>query len=65
MAGCFKIVDNVPVFVILTTAANDSMKPIHDRMPVIVQKEEWLCGNCDVGEIFAQDQPDLIAVEAS
>lgn len=26
---------------IITTEANDVMKPVHDRMPMIVQKEKW------------------------
>lgn len=30
----------LPRYVILTTAANDSMQDIHDRMPVILRKEE-------------------------
>lgn len=32
-------------FTILTTAANDSMKPVHDRMPLILEEDEigpWL-----------------------
>jgi len=28
-------------FVILTTAANETMKPVHDRMPVILQPDDW------------------------
>jgi putative SOS response-associated peptidase YedK len=34
-------------FVILTTAANDLMRPIHDRMPVLLSPEgaeAWLAG---------------------
>ncbi len=33
-------------FVILTTAANESMRKVHDRMPLILEKEQladWLC----------------------
>lgn len=32
-------------FTILTTAANDSMKPVHDRMPLVLEEDEvetWL-----------------------
>ena len=32
-------------FVILTTAANESMKPVHDRMPLLLERDEiegWL-----------------------
>ncbi|NLB45196.1 MAG: SOS response-associated peptidase [Clostridiaceae bacterium] len=27
-------------FVILTTAANESVRPVHDRMPVIVPRDQ-------------------------
>ena len=35
----------VPSYVILTTAANDSMRKIHDRMPLVLTREQigpWL-----------------------
>ena len=38
-------VSNQMSFVLLTTAANSSVKPIHDRMPLILRKdalEQWL-----------------------
>ncbi|BBF45259.1 hypothetical protein lbkm_4021 [Lachnospiraceae bacterium KM106-2] len=44
MAGIFKP-QAQNQFVILTTAANDSMKEIHNRMPLVLEKEEvddWL-----------------------
>ena len=28
-------------FAIIVTAANDQMEPIHDRMPVIIDEEDW------------------------
>jgi putative SOS response-associated peptidase YedK len=36
---------SIPHFVVLTTAANDSVSPVHDRMPVILragETEDWL-----------------------
>lgn len=33
--------ENVRSFTIITTAANDFMRPIHDRMPLILQSEHW------------------------
>lgn len=45
MAGIYNEFNGEKRFVILTTKANDSINDIHDRMPVIVQKEhfeDWL-----------------------
>ncbi len=46
MAGFFDVLQNEERFVILTTDANASMKPVHDRiMPVILEEnqlEDWL-----------------------
>ena len=36
LAGLYRIDDGVLRFVILTRAANESMRPVHDRMPVIL-----------------------------
>ena len=40
LCGLYRLVDGTPHFVILTRAANDSMRPIHDRMPVIAGEEQ-------------------------
>ena len=45
MAGFYNYYQNEDRFVILTTAANESMKPIHDRMPLLLERDEieqWL-----------------------
>ena len=45
MAGLFDHVEGINCFVILTTAANASMQSIHDRMPLILQRNQvrpWL-----------------------
>ncbi|MBO5239370.1 MAG: SOS response-associated peptidase [Lachnospiraceae bacterium] len=45
MAGVYSRYDDGNRFVILTTAANESMKPVHDRMPLILDKDDivpWL-----------------------
>lgn len=49
-------------FVILTTAANDSMKPVHDRMPLILpenQIRDWIFDDGAVREILRQGSPLL------
>lgn len=42
-------------FVILTTAANASMKPVHDRMPLILKEEEvkqWLFDDAKMEQLL-------------
>ena len=67
MAGIydtFKDDNGIPSvrFVILTTAANGSISHIHDRMPVIVRRDEraaWLNGE-GLTEIMTRPGPELI-----
>ena len=40
MAGFYNVYGNEYRYVILTTAANESVAPVHDRMPVILQETE-------------------------
>lgn len=40
MAGCYNWYEDKERFVILTTAANPSVAPVHDRMPLILETEE-------------------------
>ena len=40
MAGIYSRYQDEDRFVILTTQANASMKPVHDRMPLILEKNE-------------------------
>ncbi len=40
MAGFYQKYEEGNRFVILTTAANESMRPVHDRMPVILEEHE-------------------------
>jgi putative SOS response-associated peptidase YedK len=45
MAGIYDVRDGTPCYVVLTTAANDSMREIHDRMPLVLTREQielWL-----------------------
>ena len=45
MAGFSRRYEDGEHFLILTTAANRSMEPVHDRMPLILEQEEireWL-----------------------
>jgi putative SOS response-associated peptidase YedK len=56
-------------FVILTTAANDVVRPIHDRMPLVVPpalREEWLAPEADPAALIERvreaDGPPIIEV---
>ena len=40
MAGCFSRWEDGGHFVIITTAANPSVAPVHDRIPLILEPEE-------------------------
>jgi len=45
LAGFFDVMGNEKRFVILTTQANESMKKVHDRMPLVLeaqQLEDWI-----------------------
>ncbi len=59
LAGCFDIRDNEERFVILTTEANGSMRPVHDRMPLILKREQiqdWL-GDWNAAERLLRQTP--------
>ncbi len=59
MAGCY---DPECRFVIITTAANESVLPIHDRMPLLITEEEigeWI-GNADSMEDILRQTPKLL-----
>ena len=62
MAGLYNRYQDEDRFVILTTAANESMKPVHDRMPLILDRaeiEEWLFED-SLTESFLQKTPALL-----
>ena len=49
-------------FVILTTGANASMSPFHDRMPVILaphEQEDWLDSEAFMRLVLAREGPEL------
>ena len=62
MAGLYKRYHDEDRFVILTTAANESMKPVHDKMPLLLEWDEikeWLCED-NQPEYFLQKTPALL-----
>ncbi len=66
MAGCYNHYEDGDCFVILTTAANASMEPVHRRMPLILEREEiagWLLDGSRTKELLGK-KPCLLEREA-
>ncbi len=62
MAGIYDVRGGVPCFCILTTAANDSMREVHDRMPLILERkqiEPWLYDMSVTGYFLSMTPPLL------
>ena len=62
LAAIWNLIDEAFRFVILTTQANDSMRPVHDRMPVMIGKNEvpdWLFDLEKSKELLSRTMPLL------
>lgn len=62
MAGFYNIFDNENRFIILTTAANESMNPVHDRMPLILPRSQaidWIRNDAMVREYLSSRPSEL------
>ena len=67
MAGLYDRRDNEDCYCVLTTAPNESMQPIHDRMPLILtgeQRRRWLADTDAAAEILAVVPPALVRTSA-
>ena len=66
MAGFYNRCQDEERFVILTTEANESMRPVHDRMPLILGQDEILPWISDRGktEDFLHKTPCLLERQA-
>ena len=54
-----------PCFTVLTTEPNESMRDVHDRMPVIIKRSEfnaWMTDRTAAEEIMTRVQPKLIRI---
>ncbi len=63
MAGIYDLREGRPRFCILTTAANDSMKEIHDRMPLILTKDQvsdWIFDAAAAQKLLVETPPELV-----
>ena len=66
MAGICRQYEDGERFVILTTAANASMEPVHDRMPLILEQEEivaWMLDHART-ETILHKRPCLLERQA-
>ena len=64
LAGIFRPYGEEKHFVILTREANASMQPVHDRMPLLIRKEDvvsWLTDYQAAEEILMKPLPELQA----
>lgn len=62
MAGFYRMFEDDNHFIILTTEANASMRPVHDRMPLILREEqirEWIFDVSKTREFLKQESPQL------
>lgn len=59
MAGFYKAYLEGKRFVILTTRENSSVQPVHERMPLVLEKDEITDWLLDTGrtEAFLHKQP--------
>lgn len=62
LAGCCRYYGDEERFVILTTAANSSMQPVHDRMPLLLEETEvadWILDNGRTESLLRKTPPLL------
>lgn len=62
MAGLWRNLDDLSEFVIITADANDSVSPVHNRMPLILPREKiesWLYDDSDAMSLTRFALPKL------
>jgi putative SOS response-associated peptidase YedK len=63
MAGLFTFYNEEMRYVILTTGANASIKDVHDRMPLVIPKDEiktWIMDSKATNELLHRVPPQLV-----
>ena len=64
LAGIWRPEGDEPRFVVITREANDSMRPVHDRMPLMIAPEDvrdWIARPERTEELLTQALPPLRA----
>lgn len=62
LAGIYDLFDGEMRFVILTTAANKSMRPVHDRMPLMIEPRDvadWILEGEQTNDYLNRAMPQL------
>lgn len=62
LAGIYDVRGGIPCYCILTTAANDSMRDVHDRMPLVLERkqvEPWLYDMKETKQFLSMTPPSL------
>lgn len=62
LAGLYLLSDNRDSFAILTTAANESMIKVHDRMPLLIERQyvkDWLHSSSGAEKMLSEKMPLL------
>lgn len=68
LAGIYHEEQGTPRYTILTTHANESMIPVHDRMPVMIGRDEirpWLNDNEKLSDFLERSQVQLVCEQDS
>jgi putative SOS response-associated peptidase YedK len=68
LAGIYREEQGATKYTILTTEANDSMRPVHDRMPVMIGRNEigaWIKDNDRLVEFLERPQIQLVSEQDS
>ncbi len=65
LCGLYRMEGSIPHFVILTRDAGESIRFLHDRMPVVLPTEkvrEWIDPSCDPHTLLVQARNDMQAM---
>lgn len=68
LAGIYHEEQGIPRYTVLTTEANDSMRPVHDRMPVMIGRDElrpWILDDEGFHEYLERPQVRLVREQDS
>ena len=68
LAGFYREEQGVPRYTILTTEANGSMIKVHDRMPVMIGRDEirpWIEDDAKLPDFLGREQKPLVCEQES